>query len=80
MLFAAGYFFSGGLPGQVDLPIQQQALDSLQVSLNAIHGRVFFTQLGLDTLQSWLATAESIVGIAIEGVFVAMLIQRFFGR
>jgi uncharacterized protein YjbI with pentapeptide repeats len=80
LLFAAGYFFSGGLPGSADLPIQQQALDALQVSLNAVHGRVFFTQLGLDTLQSWLATAESVIGIVIEGVFVAMLIQRFFGR
>jgi hypothetical protein len=80
LLFAAGYFFSGGLPGSADLPIQQQALDALQISLNAIHGRVFFTSLGLDTLQSWLATTESIVGIVIEGVFVAMLIQRFFGR
>jgi hypothetical protein len=45
-----------------------------------VHGRVFFAQFHLDTLQSWLATAESIVGIVIEGVFVAMLIQRFFGR
>jgi hypothetical protein len=80
LLFAAGFFFSGGLPGSADLPIQQQALEALQVSLNAIHGRVFFTSLGLDTLQSWLATTESIVGIVIEGVFVAMLIQRFFGR
>jgi len=25
-----------------------------------------------------LATAESVVGIVIEGVFVAMIIQRFF--
>jgi len=43
-----------------------------------IHGRVFFTQWGLDTLQSWLATAESVIGIVIEGVFVAMLIQHLF--
>jgi len=34
----------------------------------------------LDVRQSWLATGESIVGIVIEGVFVTMLIQRFFGR
>jgi hypothetical protein len=80
VLFAAGFFFSSGLPGQADASIQQQALDSLQVSLNAIHGRVFFTSLGLDTVQSWLATIESVIGIVIEGVFVAMLIQRFFGR
>jgi hypothetical protein len=58
----------------------QGVLDAFQISLNAIHGRVFFAQFGLDTVQSWLATGESIVGIVIEGVFVAMLIQRFFGR
>jgi hypothetical protein len=50
----------------------------LQISLNAIHGRVFFVQFGLDSLQSWLATAESVIGIVIEGVFVAMIIQRLF--
>jgi hypothetical protein len=44
------------------------------------HGRIFSTQLGMDTFQSWLATIESILGIVIEGAFVAMLIQRFFGR
>jgi hypothetical protein len=32
----------------------------------------------LDTLQSWLATAETVIGIDIESVFVAMLIQRLF--
>jgi hypothetical protein len=80
LLFAVGYFLAGGVTPQAHLSLQQQMLDALQVSLNAIHGRVFFTQLGLDTLQSWLATLESIVGIVIEGVFVAMLIQRFFAR
>ena len=80
LLFALGYFLAGGVTPQAHLSLQQQVLDALQVSLNAIHGRVFFTQLGLNTLQSWLATLESIVGIVIEGVFVAMLIQRFFAR
>jgi hypothetical protein len=51
-----------------------------QISLNAVHGRVFFAQFGLDTVQSWIATAESIVGIIIEGIFVAVLIQRLFSR
>ena len=77
-LFALGYaaadlFNSGALT-------LQQLADALQISLNAIHGRVFFAQFGLDTLQSWLATAESIAGIIIEGVLVAMIIQRFFAR
>ena len=60
------------------LPSLQDGVDALQISLNAIHGRVFFVQFGLDTLQSWLATAESVIGIVIEGVFVAMIIQRLF--
>jgi hypothetical protein len=57
-----------------------QVADAMQISLNAIHGRVFFAQLALDSAQAWIATVESVVGIVIEGVFVAMLIQRFFGR
>ncbi len=53
---------------------------ALQISLNAIHGRVFFSGFPLDTSQSWLATAESVSGIVIEGVFVAALIQKLFSR
>jgi hypothetical protein len=79
VLFFAALFlgarYLGG--GAIDVT---QVTDSLQISLNAIHGRVFFVQFGLDTAQSWIATIESVVGILIEGVFVAMLIQRFFGK
>jgi hypothetical protein len=77
-LFAASFLASGVVSSQ-SVPTGPQALDALQISLNAIHGRVFFAQFHLDTVQSWLATAESMVGIVIEGVFVAMLVQRFFG-
>src|SRR5262249_21035697 len=76
-VFAAGYFFAGHTLTNSALSAQtvtQGALDALQISLNAIHGRVFFTQFGLDTAQSWLATADSIARIVIEGVYVAMLI------
>jgi hypothetical protein len=76
--FTIAFLMADTLSGQTSLSIQS-AVDSLQVSLNAVHGRVFFVQFHLDTLQSWLATAESIIGIVIEGVFVAMLVQRFFG-
>jgi hypothetical protein len=78
--FAAAFLVTGIVAGHSSLTWWQQVLNALQISLNAIHGRVFFAQFTLDTLQSWLATAESIVGIVIEGVFVAMLSQRFFGR
>ncbi len=78
-LFAAGFLISDVASGQGAWTVPH-ALDALQISLNAIHGRVFFAQFPLDTMQSWLATAESIVGIVIEGIFVAILIQRFFGK
>jgi len=35
LVFAGGYLLSGGLPGSADLSLQQQALDAVQVSLNA---------------------------------------------
>jgi uncharacterized protein YjbI with pentapeptide repeats len=76
LTFAALFLLPTVLNGAI--PTIQQAADALQISLNAIHGRVFFVQFGLDTLQSWLATAESVIGIVIEGVFVAMIIQRLF--
>jgi hypothetical protein len=75
-LFATAYFVAGTWLGGNHL----EWYEALLVSLTAIHGRVFITSFGLDSIQSWVAAAESVVGIVIEGVFVAMLIQRFFGR
>jgi len=54
--------------------------DSFLVSISAIHGRTTFEQLGAWSYAAWFAGIESIVGIVIEAVFVAMLIQRFFAR
>lgn len=70
--FTVGYLFSDLASGGVvasgsGTALAQAALNALQISLNAIHGRVFFAQFGLDTLQSWLATIDSIFGIVIEG-------------
>jgi uncharacterized protein YjbI with pentapeptide repeats len=76
VVFAAAYFASGQWLGGTHLAWYE----ALLVSLTAIHGRVFFSSFGLDSVQSWVAAAESVVGIVIEGVFVAMLIQRFFAR
>jgi uncharacterized protein YjbI with pentapeptide repeats len=75
--FAAVYVtigVPGGFP-QGTMPL----VDAFQVSITAIHGRVFFEQLTLGSTVAWVAAAESIVGIVIEGVFTAMLVQRFFG-
>jgi hypothetical protein len=79
-LFAGGYLVSRPIANHACHSHRAGAPDALQISLNAIQGRVFFAQFQLDTVQSWLATMESILGIVIERVFVAMLIQRFFGR
>jgi uncharacterized protein YjbI with pentapeptide repeats len=54
--------------------------DSFLVSLSAIHGRTTFEQLGAWSPAAWVAAIESVVGIVIEGVFIAMLVQRFFSR
>jgi uncharacterized protein YjbI with pentapeptide repeats len=75
--FAAIYFtigVPGGFPHDT-VPL----VDAFQVSITAIHGRVFFEQLKLGSTVAWVAAAESIIGIVIEGVFTAMLVQRFFG-
>jgi hypothetical protein len=79
MIFAVSYYLVG-LPDQQAASTFQQATNALQVSLTAIHGRVFFEQFGIGSALAWVAAVESVVGIVIEGVFVAMLIQRFFAR
>jgi hypothetical protein len=76
LTFATPFLLPTFLNGSA--PSYQQTADALQISLYAANGRVFFVQFGLDTLQSWLAIAESVTGIVFEGVFVAMIIQRLF--
>ncbi len=61
-------------------PGWQALWDSFLVSLSAIHGRTMFEQVGAWSPAAWVAAIESVVGIVIEGVFVAMLVQRFFGK
>jgi hypothetical protein len=59
-------------------PWYQALWDSFLISLSAIHGRAIFEQLDAWTPAAWVAAIESVVGIVIEGAFVAMLIQRLF--
>lgn len=68
-----------GLPSANATSLPNAVGDAFLVSLTAIHGRVFLEQLGQYSAQAWVAAIESVVGIVIEGVFVAMLVQRFFG-
>src|SRR5262249_34519890 len=75
--FAAVYLtlgVPGGFPHDT-VPL----VDALQVRITAVHGRVCFEQLTLGSTIAWVGAAESIIVIVIEGVFTAMLVQRFFG-
>jgi hypothetical protein len=74
--FAAAFYLLGASPGQPPLTVT----GAIQLSLTNIHGRVFTGQFVLDTAQAWLAAIQPVLGIVIEGAFVAMLVQRFFGR
>jgi len=75
--FAVSYYLAGMLlPGEQRLTEQ----GALLLSVTNIHGRVFTGVFQLDTVQAWFAAGEAVSGIVIEGTFVAMLIQRFFGR
>jgi hypothetical protein len=74
-LFALAYFVLGRYSSP-HLPLEQAYL----ASITAFHGRVFFEQFNPNTPQIWLTALEVIAGLIIEGVFIAMLIQRFFGK
>jgi uncharacterized protein YjbI with pentapeptide repeats len=55
---------------------------TLIVSVTAFHGRVFtnpFTP-NVPDAQIAITAIEAVVGLIIEGVFIAMLVQRFFGK
>ena len=55
-------------------------LQALLESVTAFHGRVFSELFASDTPQIWVTAFEAIAGLVIEGVFIAMLTQRFFGK
>jgi hypothetical protein len=75
VLAAAAYYGLGAAGiGPVFSPLQ-----ALLVSITAFHGRVFSEPFGTSSPQAWVAAVEAVTGLVIEGVFVAMLVQRFFG-
>lgn len=56
-------------------------LEAVLISITAFHGRVFsepFLQPGEPQL--WVTAFEAVAGLVIEGVFIAMLTQKFFGK
>src|SRR5258708_3778317 len=74
-LFSVAYFVLG-LHYPPHLTLAQAFLESI----TALHGRVFLEQFTLNTPQIWATAFEAVTGLVIEGVFIAMLVQRFFGK
>jgi len=75
-LFAVAYFMLG-----MYYEPHLSFLDAVLTSVTAFHGRVFsepFLRPGEPQL--WVTAFEAVAGLVIEGVFIAMLTQRFFGR
>jgi hypothetical protein len=50
------------------------------LSITAFHGRDFSALFAANSPQSVVAAAEAITGFLFEGLFIAMLAQRVFGR
>jgi uncharacterized protein YjbI with pentapeptide repeats len=72
---AAAYFVLG-MYYTPHLSLVQAFLESI----TAFHGRVFLEVFASDTPQIWVTAFEAVAGLLIEGVFIAMLTQRFFGK
>jgi hypothetical protein len=75
LAFAAAYW---GLGFQA--PPGLNFLQAIIVSVTAFHGRVFSNPYTLTEPQIIFTALEAICGLVIEGLFVAMLVQRFFNR
>lgn len=55
-------------------------LSALILSITAFHGRVFSSPFPLGSPQSVVTAIEAVLGLLFEGIFIAMLTQRFFGK
>ncbi len=58
---------------------QMSPLDAVLTSITAFHGRVF-SEPFQHSPQLWVTAFEAIAGLVLEGVFIAMLTQKFFGK
>jgi len=74
-LFAGLYYVFG-----LSHPPHMGWLEALILSITAFHGRVFSSPFLPDSPQSIVTACEAIVGFTFEGIFIAMLTQRFFNR
>ncbi len=77
VLLCAGAYFVLGMYYEPHLSF----LEAVLTSITAFHGRVFsepFLRPGEPQL--WVTAFEAVMGLVIEGVFIAMLAQKFFGK
>jgi uncharacterized protein YjbI with pentapeptide repeats len=54
--------------------------EAIVLSITAFHGRVFSAPFTVTSPQSVVTAVEAISGFLFEGLFIAMLAQRVFGR
>jgi hypothetical protein len=74
--FFAALYHGFGQAGASHLGWRQAAV----LSITAFHGRVFIAPFTPNSPQSIVTAAEAITGFIFEGLFIAMLAQRVFGR
>jgi len=72
LAFALAYYLTGFLPTEHVLSPDEAVV----MSITTIHGRVFTSPFNLDSIQAKIAAGQAVIRLAIEGVFVAMIIQR----
>ena len=76
LLCAVTYFVLGMYYGP-----HLSLLEAILTSITAFHGRVFSEPfLQPSKPQLWVTAFEAVAGLVIEGVFIAMLTQKFFGK
>jgi len=55
--------------------------EALVLSVSSFHGRGFFNQtVALGDTYARLSVIQAFIGLVIEAMFIATLLQRFFGR
>jgi hypothetical protein len=74
--FFAALYYGFGQTGASHLGLREAVV----LSVTSFHGRVFSSPFTVNSPQSIVTAAEAITGFLFEGLFIAMLAQRVFGR
>jgi uncharacterized protein YjbI with pentapeptide repeats len=74
--FFAALYYGFSLTGSSPVSWREATV----LSITAFHGRVFSAPFAANSPQTIVTAAEAISGFLFEGLFIAMLAQRVFGR